>query len=75
MHYSDQLIKEIVDAGVRGFVVKSDSDRDLLIALEALSNHKPFFTTMASEVLLTNFPRPKSIPGPGEIRASRLTPR
>jgi len=75
MHYSDQLIKEILDAGVRGFVVKSDSDRDLIIALETLSNHKPFFTSMATEVMLTNFQRPGSLPAPGEMRSSRLTSR
>ncbi len=28
MHYSDQLIREILEAGVRGYIVKSDSDRD-----------------------------------------------
>jgi len=75
MHYSDQLIKEILDAGVRGFVVKSDSDRDLIIALETLANHKPFFTSMATEVMLTNFQRPGALPAPGEMRASRLTSR
>jgi DNA-binding NarL/FixJ family response regulator len=75
VHYSDQLIKEILDAGVRGFVVKSDSDRDLIVALEALANHKPFFTSMATEVMLTNFHRPASIPSPGEMRTSRLTSR
>ena len=60
MHYSDQLIRDILDAGVRGFVVKSDSDRDLIIALETLANHKPFFTSKATEVMLTNFQRPVS---------------
>ena len=75
MHYSDQLIREILDAGVRGFVVKSDSDRDLIIALETLANHKPFFTSMATEVMLTNFQRPGSLPAPGEMRTSRLTSR
>src|SRR5690349_12655757 len=29
VHYSDQLVREIVEAGVAGFVLKSDSDRDL----------------------------------------------
>jgi DNA-binding NarL/FixJ family response regulator len=75
MHYSDQLIKDILDVGVRGFVVKSDSDRDLIVAIETLSNHKPFFTSMATEVMLTNFQRPGSIPAPGEMRSSRLTSR
>ena len=51
MHYSDQLIREIVDAGARGYVLKSDSDRDLLVAVEALARHKPFFTSKAVEVV------------------------
>ena len=74
MHYSDQLIREILDAGVRGFVVKSDSARDLIIALEALANHKPFFTSKATEVMLTNFRRPAIISRPGR-NAPRLTSR
>lgn len=55
MHYSDQLIREIIDAGVRGYIVKSDSDRDLVIAVENLANHKPFFTPRATELILTSF--------------------
>src|SRR5215472_2386548 len=47
MHYSDQLIRETVEAGARGYVVKSDSERDLVRAVEALANHKPFFTAQA----------------------------
>src|ERR1700733_11317064 len=54
MHYSDQLIREILEAGVRGYVVKSDSDRDLVLAVEALGNHKPFFTPHATELMLSN---------------------
>src|SRR6202790_4800673 len=52
MHYSEQLIREIVDAGVRRYIVKSDSDRDLLTAVETLARHKPFFTPHATEVIL-----------------------
>jgi DNA-binding NarL/FixJ family response regulator len=55
MHYSDQLIRDILEAGVRGYIVKSDSDRDLIIAVETLSNHKPFLTPRATEVMLTSF--------------------
>src|SRR5271156_500428 len=54
-HYSDQLIREILEAGVRGYVVKSDSDRDLVIAVESLAKKKPFFTSRATEVMLTSF--------------------
>src|ERR1700735_2910523 len=54
VHYSDQLIRDILEAGVRGYIVKSDSDRDLIIAVETLANHKPFFTPRATEVILIN---------------------
>jgi DNA-binding NarL/FixJ family response regulator len=75
VHYSDQLIQEILDAGVRGFIVKSDSDRDLIVAVESLANHKPFFTSMATEVMLTNFQRPASAPTTSGMRPNRLTSR
>jgi DNA-binding NarL/FixJ family response regulator len=55
VHYSDQLIRDILEAGVRGYIVKSDSDRALVIAVETLANHKPFFTPRATEVILGNF--------------------
>jgi DNA-binding NarL/FixJ family response regulator len=55
VHYSDQLIREILEAGVRGYIVKSDSDRDLIIAVETLASHKPFFTPRATEVIMSNF--------------------
>lgn len=53
IHHSDQLVHEIVEAGVRGYVVKSDSERDLLDAVQALSNHKPWVTSCATELLLS----------------------
>jgi DNA-binding NarL/FixJ family response regulator len=55
LHFSDQLIREIVEAGVRGYIVKSDSDRDLIVAVETLAKRKPFFTPRATEVILSNF--------------------
>lgn len=75
VHYSDQLIREILDAGVRGYMVKSDSDRDLIIAVETLANHKPFFTPRATEVILSNFSATGARGGKPELLADRLTPR
>jgi DNA-binding NarL/FixJ family response regulator len=75
VHYSDQLIRDILEAGVRGYIVKSDSDRDLVIAVETLANHKPFFTPRATEVMLTNFNEGKTKADlPGTMR-DRLTSR
>ena len=57
MHYSDQLIRETIDAGALGYILKSDSDHDLLLAVEALARHKPFFTSKAKKVILNEFTR------------------
>ncbi len=76
VHYSDQLIRDILEAGVRGYIVKSDSDRDLIIAIETLANHKPFLTPRATEVMLTNFKegRMRSSETPTTV-GNRLTTR
>jgi DNA-binding NarL/FixJ family response regulator len=55
VHHSDQLIREIIDAGALGYVLKSDSDHDLLIAVEALARHSPFFTSKATEGINSEF--------------------
>ena len=51
MHYSDQLVRDIVDAGIRGYMVKSDADKDLLTAVETLASHQPYFTAGAIDVI------------------------
>src|SRR5215469_6677183 len=55
VHYSEQLVRDILRAGARGYVVKDDSDRDLILAVEALAKHKPFLTPRARELALNNF--------------------
>jgi DNA-binding NarL/FixJ family response regulator len=54
VHYSDQIVREVAEVGVRGYVVKSDADRDVAIAVETLARHRPFFTPLATEAVLTN---------------------
>src|SRR6202050_1342726 len=48
MHHTDQLVREIIAAGAKGYIIKSDSDRDLVAAVEALAMHKPFFSHCAT---------------------------
>jgi DNA-binding NarL/FixJ family response regulator len=75
LHYSDQLVREIVDAGARAYIMKSDADRDLLIAIEALANHRSFFTSRAAEMLIDGFCRQSSISEPRVLMRNRLTSR
>src|ERR1700676_3238974 len=53
LHFSDQLVRDIVEAGARAYIMKSDADRDLVSAVDALANHPTFFTSRAAEMLLT----------------------
>ncbi len=76
LHFSDQLVKDIVEAGARAYVMKADADRDLVNAVEALSNHRTFFTARAAEMLLNDFSDRVSSPlQPPASPRSRLTSR
>lgn len=41
-HDSPHMMREALEAGARGYVVKSNASRDLLAAVEAVSQHLPF---------------------------------
>jgi DNA-binding NarL/FixJ family response regulator len=36
LHYSDQLVREVLDSGARAYILKSDASRDLLSGIDAL---------------------------------------
>jgi DNA-binding NarL/FixJ family response regulator len=52
---SDQVIREALDAGARGFVLKSDAVRDLVSAIEALQRGQMFFTPRVNDMVLAGF--------------------
>jgi DNA-binding NarL/FixJ family response regulator len=49
-HDSPQMMREALDAGARGYVVKSNAARDLLAAVEAVSQHRVFTALNGREV-------------------------
>ena len=61
MHDNETLILDLLHAGARGYLLKSDANRYLISAIEALAIHKPYFTSSVSEALLRSFgTRPSS---------------
>lgn len=75
MHESEQLVAEVLAAGARGYILKGDTSRLLVAAIESIAEHKPFFTGTASEVVLGGYLRPGQ-PARKESRAlPRLTAR
>ena len=55
MHDSDNVIREVLRAGARGFLLKSDAGRDLVAAVDALQSQKTFFTPRVSQMVLDGF--------------------
>ncbi len=75
LHLSDELVYEIVQTGVRGYVLKSDANRDLVNAVEALGMHRTFFTAKVSEMMLDGFCNRKPKAGQYSVARDRLTSR
>jgi len=75
MHDSEELVREVLDAGARGYVLKTDTGRDLARGVEAVSEHKPFFTTKIAEMVLDGYLERDRQPGVPKVRVSSLTSR
>ena len=71
MHESEQVVREVLTAGARGYVLKSDAGRDLVSAVEALSRHETFFTSSVAEYVLQSFLDARE----GQQDSSAVTPR
>ncbi|HEY6308781.1 MAG TPA: response regulator transcription factor [Candidatus Angelobacter sp.] len=55
MYESEQFVRDLLAAGARGYVLKSDVTTQLLIAVETVARHKPFFTSEVAERVLEGF--------------------
>jgi len=55
MHDTATLVREVLEAGARGFLLKSDARRFLVAAVESLAAHNPFFTGKVSQALLETY--------------------
>ncbi|TMA26329.1 MAG: response regulator transcription factor [Deltaproteobacteria bacterium] len=71
---TEEVIREVLRAGARGYVLKSDAGRLLVSAIEAVSAHKPFFTSRVSELVLAGFLSGESRPE-SDSSGLPLTPR
>jgi len=77
LHDSDQVVREVLNAGARGFLLKSDAARDLVAAVEALRRDKTYFTSKVAAMVLEGYLKngiPGAQPAAPQTR-NRLTPR
>ena len=75
MHDSEQVLRESLAAGARGYVLKSDAGRTLVAAVDALRQHKSFLTPTAADLVLADYRRHEDPAATAEVPHLRLTPR
>ncbi len=73
-HRSEDLIEEVFEAGAKSYIEKTDASRDLVAAIRSLAEHKPFFSSPASEALVAKFLVPGTAKGRGQA-TQKLTGR
>jgi DNA-binding NarL/FixJ family response regulator len=59
MHDEESILTEVLHAGARGYVLKSDPSRNIVSAVEALAKGKPYFSPEISQALLDTFVDPR----------------
>lgn len=52
IHETEDLVRDVLSAGARGYLLKADASRHLIAAVEALAEHKPYFTWKVSKTML-----------------------
>ena len=77
---SEETVREVLAAGVRGYMLKSDAGRDLVAAVEDLLRGKPHFTSTGAQSVLSGYlgaegAGPVALPGAHAAASTRLTSR
>ncbi len=71
---SEKVIRDCLEAGVRGWISKSDGAHDLTTAVEALEQHNSIFSARVSDLLMSSFlDRPRT--GRPTAKKFQLSPR
>ena len=74
-HDAEEVVRGALEAGARGYVLKSDAGCDLVDAVADLLRHRPHFTTRVAEMVLEGYLGTNAATPAEAVRAPRLTPR
>ena len=71
---SQQLVEEVLQAGAKGYLLKSDAGKDIVEAIDALRQGKPYFNSRVGDIVLNGYLQGKEAPPPFAT-PEKLTPR
>lgn len=57
MHHSEELAQQVLQAGARGYILKSDAGESLIAAVGTLVRREPFLTPRLTELVLERYVR------------------
>jgi RNA polymerase sigma factor (sigma-70 family) len=57
MHADEGYLLRALNVGVKGYLLKESAEEDLLLAIKAVANGKPFFSRAINETLLEDYMR------------------
>ena len=75
MHHNEALIHDVLEAGARGYLLKTDAEQHIVTAIETLLRGQPYFSAQVSETVLEGFLRSGRQGAAERAAMPRLTPR
>jgi DNA-binding NarL/FixJ family response regulator len=75
LHDSEQVVREVLNAGARGFLMKSDPAFDMVAGVEALRRGKTYFTSKVASMVLEGYLKRATGGTSGTMERHQLTPR
>ena len=73
LYESDDMIQQLLNAGARGFLLKSDAGRNLVAAVEALRRSGTYFTSKVAEMVRDGYLKRNTEPVLLASKRTRLT--
>lgn len=75
MHQSEALVHDVLEAGARAYLLKTDAEEHVFAAVEALLRRQPYFSAQISETMLQGYLRSGRQEVGVDPGVPRLTPR
>ncbi len=75
LHDSEYLVHQVLEAGARGYVLKTDADLTLLEAVEAVRQHNAYFASKVAAMVLDAYLKARKPLAGEKASPHELTPR
>lgn len=74
-HETEELVHAVFEAGARSYIFKTEAMDNLIPAIQAILEHKPFFTSKVSEIVFRRYEKKNAKPQETESVTDELTAR